>query len=84
MKLEEIALRNATVARMLRGEGSKDECIVALVEHINLLNKKVMELSMLAPRRIKLPDGSEYVWRCPVEMIPVSEVFVDEAKEPTA
>ncbi len=59
-----------TVAHILRSGGSAEDCVIELVKQNQKLREQVVRLGMIAPRKIRLPDGQLFLWQCPPELIP--------------
>lgn len=59
---------------------SEKEIIFKLVEIINEQTKRLLELQNISPKKIMV-DGKCLVWRCPSEMIPLSETGFDLNKK---
>ena len=59
---------------MLNG-GCPEDAVVALVNVQTEMVRRMMQLEGIAPRKIKIPDGREMVWRCPDELIPDAPSF---------
>lgn len=72
--LEQLRLVNPIVERVMRAGGTAEDCAVALSEHIDKLVKRLLALEGIAPRRIKLPDGSVVIWHCPDHLIPETDM----------
>jgi hypothetical protein len=62
---------DATVRRILAAAGTEADCVVALVNEKEALVKRLMELESIAPRKIKLPNGTVMIWRCPDHLVPL-------------
>ncbi len=45
-----------------------------LLTQNSVLTKKVQHLDSIAPRRVRGPDGAEWIYRCPDHLIPVDEM----------
>jgi hypothetical protein len=56
---------------MLAGGGSLESCVIALANEKEALVKRLMELEAIAPKKIKRPDGTVMIWRCPDELVPL-------------
>jgi hypothetical protein len=71
--LKEEAKHNAIVAGVLLAGGDAIDCVKALCQ-VNKENvNRLIKLDMLVPRKIKSGD-KVFIWRCPEELIPESEV----------
>jgi hypothetical protein len=64
-------MKDPTLNRMLQSDRALEEIIIELLNEKTKLVAQVMALETIAPRRIKLPDGSVRVWRCPDEFVPL-------------
>ena len=54
--------------------GTPEGIILILVKLKDQLMQDVEHLKLLAPKRVKMSDGSVRIWRCPEELIPVEEM----------
>ena len=69
--LQKAIRTDATVHRMIQnGESSLEAVIAQLVDDKKALEKRLMELEMIAPRKIRLPDGRVMIYSCPDELVP--------------
>ena len=64
-------LTDATVCNMLKSGASLEDVIGELAAQKQRYVARIMELEGIAPRKVRMPDGSFMVWRCPDELIPV-------------
>lgn len=80
--LDEAAMHDASLHRILES-GLDDRSNLLLIVNLNrLLTNRIAELSAIAPRRLRLPNGHTVVWRCPEELIPIeSAVIVGHAAQ---
>jgi hypothetical protein len=62
--------RNAIVAAVLASGGTAEDACVLLANQVNALIDEVTRLQLIAPRKVRLPDGRVVVWRCPDELVP--------------
>lgn len=69
-KFKELLLKDSLINKMFIRGASEKQMIVALANVIQELSKANMALYQIAPRKIKGPDGTVLVWRCPESMIP--------------
>ena len=69
---EDVKRTNIIVISILKRGGSLEDCIVALDEHSSALFKRILELMLIAPRKIRIGD-KVFVWHCPDELIPEKE-----------
>lgn len=67
---ERVRQTDATVAAMLCAGWTLEDTIVALVAEKRRFVERIMQLEMIAPRKITLPDGRVMVWRCPDVLVP--------------
>lgn len=65
---------DGTVNRMLRNNEPLEQIINVLVREKQLAQKIILDLESIAPRKIKMPDGTVMLWHCPVELIPTTEL----------
>ena len=72
-ELSEAASKCPLVKAMLKIDTTPDEIILMLAKLKNQLLQDVSNLKLMAPKRIRMPDGSLRIWRCPEELIPVQE-----------
>jgi hypothetical protein len=63
---------SAIAAGVRRAGGDHGDTVVLLHRHLQSLTERLALLESIAPRRIKAGDA-EYVYRCPVELIPLQE-----------
>jgi hypothetical protein len=59
-----------TVHKMIQAGNSYRDITCALVVEKQRLQKRIVELTTIAPKKFKQPDGTFRVWQCPVELIP--------------
>ena len=57
------------VRRVMESGGNPKDVIIALANEKELLIQKVVELTLIAPKRITTPKGV-MVWHCPDHLIP--------------
>jgi hypothetical protein len=68
------AINKCPIVRLLHEAGDSPEGIIlTLVERKDQLLQRVEELKLLVPKRVRMSDGSQRIWRCPEELIPVDE-----------
>lgn len=72
-RLKAMAQKNAVIFNTLNAGGDAVSCLVALHEVGLAKDKMIIELLSIAPRKMKGPDGREYVWHCPDELVPLTE-----------
>jgi hypothetical protein len=51
--------------------GSAEDVAVALYAQVQQLTRLNVELSMIAPFRVRLGNGTEWIWRCPDHLVPL-------------
>jgi hypothetical protein len=73
LNYQKVRLSDATVYAVLRSGGSIHECVVALANEKEELIKKVMSLELIAPKKLRFPDGSILIYRAPESVIPDPE-----------
>ena len=61
---------DATVHRMHRDGHTAEEVIVQLAKEKADLFKRIAELELIAPRKIRKPDGTVLVYRAPHHLVP--------------
>ena len=61
---------DATVNAMLCGNACYTEIIAVLAWEKADLIKRIVELEMIAPKKITMPDGSVMVYRAPDHLLP--------------
>lgn len=71
---DRIRLDNPIVAEIMRAGGTPEDCCVALAQALEQTAEKAMRYMMIAPRKIRLPDGRVMVWRCPEELVPETDM----------
>ena len=79
-ELQQTALRNVQVRNWLRQGGSLPGLINYLVEALERVQAQAMELELLCPRRYRLEDGREMIWRCPEELVPLRDLSFIKTK----
>lgn len=68
-----IATMNVPIMhKIMREGGTSEDCALALANENAQLYKRIMELEAIAPRKIALPDGRIYLYRCPDELVPTT------------
>ncbi len=50
------------------------DIIAFLAEEKRLLCARIAELESIAPRKMRAKDGKVYVWNCPPELLPFTDV----------
>ncbi len=70
---DRLRMDNPIVAGILRSGGTPQDCCVALAQALEQTANKAMQYMMIAPRRMRLPDGRVMIWRCPDELVPETD-----------
>jgi hypothetical protein len=70
--LESVYANSPIAAAVRRAGGDHGDTVVAMHRQIQSLLERLTLLESIAPRRIRAGDA-EYVYRCPVELIPLQE-----------
>jgi len=70
--LDEVRRSDPLVRAILDGVGTAEDCVCALAAEKQALLERLLTLEMIVPRRIRAPDGTLHVWRCPESLIPIS------------
>lgn len=81
-RLAECRQKDPVVQRLLRAGAPLGDIIAVLSDLRAELMKRVMELESIAPKRIKTPDGSVYMWKCPADLVPIRAVEPGDAETP--
>jgi len=71
LTLREAKERNALVRYILESGGTLEDTVCALVEEYAKLTNRLIKLEYIVPHKIKSPDGSISIWRCPEDLIPL-------------
>ena len=71
MTYEDLLLTSATARHVIMSGGSAEDVAVALYAEVQLMTNRAVELSAIAPFRVRAQDGTEYVYRCPDHLIPL-------------
>lgn len=74
--VEEAAKADPFLAEALRIGMTNEEIICFLSAHSETLQRRLLKLSMISPKRLKLPDGREMIWRCPARLVPLEENWI--------
>jgi hypothetical protein len=69
---------DATVNMMLCGNACHTEIIAVLAREKADLIKRIVELELIAPRKITLPDGRVMVCHCPDHLLPNTATMASE------
>jgi len=70
LSIDDVLLRDEFVRRMFQSGASFEATLVAIAVERERLVKRILELESIAPRKIQMPNGEVFVWRCPDSMIP--------------
>jgi len=66
---------NSNIVRhIIKSGGNVYDCLYWLVKHQEKLVDEIMELTMIAPKKVKLENGKYAIWHCPDELIPETEI----------
>jgi hypothetical protein len=71
---EALRLESPQVHAILEAGGSAEDCCVKLAQANRRLTEKLMQLMTIAPRRIRMEDGTVMVWHCPDAAIPETDL----------
>lgn len=66
----EDARRNDSTVNQLLGYAGMDTLVVALANEKAALLKRVAEMELLVPRKMRFPDGSVRIYRAPDHLLP--------------
>lgn len=66
---EQVRAGDPVVHRILRAGGTVGDCVVALANQKERLVARVMELELIAPKKIRA-DGQVWIYRCPDHLVP--------------
>jgi hypothetical protein len=83
-KLDEIATQNVAVSYWKQGLISTNQLIVNLVEQNKSLLEKFLKVDAIAPRKIIVSDALTVYWRCPMALIPTTDMRPGHQIEPQA
>lgn len=88
-KMRKARLNEIIVQNILENGGNAEDCVEALIaelshrmRELSHRMRELMAVTMIAPRKIRRPDGTEYVWHCPDDLVPFTGI--DLAKKPEA
>ena len=76
MTFDEAKETDTIVRNVFWGEESIEnfkKCICILAEQKKELVERIFKLQLIAPTRIRKPDDSEVLWRCPEDLIPLTD-----------
>lgn len=68
---ERVTQNDALLREILYRGGTLEDCIVAMAKQKADLIEKIAELELICPRKIGLPDGRVFIYRCPDDNIPL-------------
>jgi hypothetical protein len=74
--LEEVRRKDPTAYRLI-GRAGLDTLVIALANEKAALMKRVGELELIAPRKMRWPDGSVRVYRAPEHLLPDPPPFTE-------
>lgn len=66
----EVVDNDVTVRQMTKTNRSLAAIIVCLVNQKEELKRVMLQMDAICPRRIKLPNGTVMIYRCPDHLIP--------------
>lgn len=69
-QLQQLRRDNPVVAAVLDAGGTATDCVVELVKLQANLLKDLMTCMSIAPFKMRLPDGTVKIWRCPEHLVP--------------
>ncbi len=72
--ISDVMRTNAIVWQLTNRGADYETIICALAHQQEVLGDRLMTAEMIAPRKYKFPDGQAKVWRCPDEMIPLTDL----------
>jgi len=61
---------NEIVRNIMSSGGTTEDCCVALNDAMQKLFSKAIDYMMIAPKKVRLPNGTVKIWHCPDELIP--------------
>ena len=65
---------DSTANRMHREGGTALEIVETLAQEKKQMQRRILELEVIAPKRYDLPDGRSVIWRCPDDLVPATKV----------
>lgn len=68
--LHEAARHVPLLYTAMRNAVPMDEVILALVDQLDMMKARVMELELICPKKVRGPEGTVWVYRCPDNLIP--------------
>jgi len=72
--LIDVTRNDSLVLRLVELGASSNDIIVALANEKQRLFQRIIELELIAPKRISTPNGV-MVWHCPDHLIPQSDAL---------
>ena len=75
---EDVRLNDGLVYAICHEAGTLEDCVVALVNQKQALIQRIVELERIAPKKVRLEDGTVMIWRCPDELVPEQSVAPDD------
>jgi hypothetical protein len=70
-EFEKLRRSHPAVCGFLKAGGTLEDCVVALAAQNERWFNRIVLLESICPRRIRLADGTEMIWRCPTELVPM-------------
>ena len=67
---EEVKWHDATIYQVLSRGGTIEQCVIALANQKRDLEKRLRDLELIAPRKMRWPDGSVRIYRAPEHLLP--------------
>lgn len=72
---QELVNKNRLVRDALSFGGTAEDCCVLLARQNEQLADQLAKLMLIAPRKIILQDGRIEIYRCPDDLVPISDDF---------
>lgn len=79
-EIREVVDNDPYVNSIVKKGGTLEMCVVFLANQKNELLRRVIELESIAPKAYRQADGKVLVWRCPDDLIPITELPEDSPK----
>lgn len=73
-KERQLLLNDATSYQVIRSGGTWSDVAYELYKNQERLIAEITRLKGIAPMRIRLHDGTEMIYRCPDQMVPVVDI----------
>lgn len=67
---QEAAVNDPIVHGVATGRFPAESALLAMANRHKAMTDLMAELILIAPKKVRMPDGSIAIWRCPDEMIP--------------